>query len=141
MRIETWLKATLLALIVWASIVTFAKADVYLLASYVPIGNTSWEWRGGQDWVYSKTNIMVGVGWVERFNDELKLSTRQYLVVDGKVGATGITGNFTVSLGEVLKVSYGYNYRWYDGSDGDYGYATGKGLIQKVKLDIEVPIF
>jgi hypothetical protein len=140
MNIETFLKALIVGMIIALAIVTFAKADVYVLARYQPVGAINWHYNGGQDWVYTKTNLQAGIGWVNQFDNGIKLSTRQYVVFDDQVGATGITGNVVLSLASALKFKYEYNYRWYDGSLGDYGYGTGNGMTHKVQIDLEIPI-
>lgn len=140
MTVERWLRALLLGIVIWATIMTFAKADVYMLAKYTPIGSVSWQHNGGQDWMYQKNAVQVGLGWGNKFSEDITLSTRQYLVIDGDVGPTGAAGNVALTLGGAITVKYEYNYRWYDGSEVDYGYATGGGIINKVILDIVIPI-
>ena len=122
-------------------ITSTATADIYFLAKYQPFGGVSYHWNGGQDWSYQRNDLQFGVGWVDYIVDErIKLSLRDYLVLDPSVGLIGIAGSAVISLGNILKFKDEYNYRWYDGSDGDYGYTIGSGYIHKGCFEIEMPL-
>ena len=118
-----------------------SHSTVFLAASYVPVGGVEWHWNGGQDWAYERTDATVGFGWRGTNNLQQTLVFTQTLLLNPDVGLTGTESVLKMDVGKVFFVEYAVRYRWYAGSGGDYGYATGAAITHNLRLHVEVPLF
>ena len=116
--------------------------QVFLVGSYVPIGAIAWDYVSNQNWLYTRQDAKLGLGVVVMLPQKFRISARQYVILDDKIGIPGITGATTLHVDDgVLKLTYSYYYRWYCGSESDYGYAAGPGIAHRLALDLAIPLF